>query len=151
MSRTWILLGHRTGARIFENPGPGKGLAPVEEIPHPQGRLKNQDFDADKPGRAFDSHGTGRHALQRAHSPVEQAAILFAKQLAERLEQARVAGRYERLVLVAEPRFLGWLRAALSPETAQRVVASVDKDYAELEARELSERLGKELDGLLKI
>jgi protein required for attachment to host cells len=151
MPRTWILLAHRSGARILENPGPGKGLEPVEEIPHPEGRFKNQDFDADKPGRAFDSHGTGRHAMERGHSPVEQAAILFAKRLAERLDQARAAGRYERLVLVAEPRFLGWLREALSPETASRVIASLDKDYAEIEPRALTARLSEELDGVLRL
>lgn len=151
MSSTWILLAHRSGARILANPGPGKGLQPVEEIPHPEGRLKNQDFDADKPGRAFDSHGTARHAMEREHPPVEQAAIAFAKRLAEHLERARAAGRYDRLVLVAEPRFLGWLRESLSPETAQRVLASVDKDLADTDPRTLPERLARELQGVLRL
>lgn len=151
MPPTWILLAHRAGARVLEHLGPGKGLQPVEEIPHPAGRLKNQDFDADKPGRAFDSHGTGRHAMEREHSPVEQAAMAFARQLADHLDRARATGRYERLVLVAEPRFLGWLREALRPETAQRVIASVDKDLAENDPRTLAERLGKELEGVLRI
>ncbi len=151
MSPIWILLAHRAGARILENPGPGKGVQIVEEIPHPEGRLKNQDFDADKPGRAFDSHGTGRHAMEREHSPVEQAAMAFASRLAEHLDRARATGRYDRLVLVAEPRFLGWLRDALSPETTQRIIASVNKDLTETDLRTLANHLSKELEGVLRL
>lgn len=151
MKKTWILIAHRGGARLLENPGPGKGLELIEEIPHPEGRLKNQDIDADKPGRAFDSHGQGRHALERERMPTEQLAAQFAKQLAGMLDEGRVRMRYDQLVLVAEPRFLGWLRDALSPETAQRVVASLDKDLGEVDLHELPERLAKDLEGVIRL
>jgi protein required for attachment to host cells len=111
--------------------------------PHPEGRLKNRDIDADKPGRAFDSHGQGRHALERERMPTEQ--------LAGMLDEGRVRERYDQLVLVAEPRFLGWLRDALSPETTQRVVASLDKDLGEVDLHELPKRLAKDLEGVVRL
>ena len=30
MAKTWILVGHDAGARVFENHGPGQGLEFVE-------------------------------------------------------------------------------------------------------------------------
>lgn len=32
MAKTWILVAHEAGARVFENRGPGKGLELVEHL-----------------------------------------------------------------------------------------------------------------------
>src|SRR5205814_8802780 len=37
MSKTWILVAHRSGARLFENRGPGKGLAFLRHRDKPAG------------------------------------------------------------------------------------------------------------------
>jgi hypothetical protein len=50
MNTTWILVAHRGGARLFESPGPGKGLQLVEDIPHPEGRLKSGESTPTNPG-----------------------------------------------------------------------------------------------------
>ena len=63
MNKTWIVIAHRAGARIFENDGPGKGIGHVDAIAHPEGRLENKALGSDKPRRSFDTHGPGRHAL----------------------------------------------------------------------------------------
>lgn len=141
MTTTWILVAHRGGARLFEHSGPGKGLQLVEEISHPQGRLKNGDINSDKPGRAFDKFGGGRHSMSKEHEPKEQVAIQFAKQLAETLDRGRTGGHYGKLVLVAEPRFLGELRAALPPHTAALVSAAVDKDLGGIGNHEIAGHL----------
>lgn len=141
MSKTWILLADRAGARLYENDGPGKGLHLIQDIPHPQGRLKNQDINADKPGRSFDSHGQGRHAMSKEHEPVEQVAIQFAQHLSHVLDQGRGTNRYKHLVLAAEPRFLGELRAALNAHTAALVAGSLDHDLMHVQESELPQRL----------
>ena len=89
MNKTWILIAHRAGARIFENDGPGKGLKHVDAIAHPEGRLENKALGSDKPGRSFDSHGPGRHALGKEHGPAETVAQEFAHALAARLDAGR--------------------------------------------------------------
>jgi protein required for attachment to host cells len=141
MTTTWILVAHRGGARLYAQAGRGKKLSRIEDLPHPAGRLKNQDIDSDRPGRSFDSHGSGRHAMSREVEPTEQVAMQFARDLAQRLERGRVAGDYQDLVLVAEPGFLGVLRAALTPTTAGRVAASLSKDLMHVEDRELPDHL----------
>jgi protein required for attachment to host cells len=138
---TWVLVAHRSGARLLENPGPGKGLKLLEDIAHPQGRLKNGEINADKPGRAFDKFGGGRHSMSKEHEPVEQVAIMFAKQLGEKLDQGRIHNQYQRLILVAEPRFLGELRATLTSPTAALVSDTIDKDLIGVENRDLPKHL----------
>jgi protein required for attachment to host cells len=128
INNTWILVAHRGGARLFENKGPGKGLNLLHDIPHPAGRLKNKDIGADKPGRSIDSHGPGRHSLSSEQEPTAHVTEQFAKQLSTMLDNGRHQQLYGKLVLVAEPRFLGSLRAALSTPTAALVTATVGKD-----------------------
>ncbi|UCH53717.1 MAG: host attachment protein [Pseudomonadota bacterium] len=140
--RTWILVAHRAGGRLFENPGPGKGLTLVQDIPHPEGRLRDQDINADRHGGSADTRGAGRHSYEASQTPTEHVAVQFAKQLAEILDSGRSQQRYAQLVLVAEPRFLGNLRAAMSPQTASLVSATIDKDLGSVEARDLPRFLG---------
>ncbi len=130
MKKSWILIANRSGARLFENTGPGKGLTLLEAIAHPAGHLKNQDINADKPGRSFDSGGQGRHALGKSESPTEHENERFAKELAVRLNDGRTHNQYSRVVLVAEPGFLGMLRASLDKQTAAMVEATIEKDLA---------------------
>lgn len=147
MERTWILVAHRSGARLFENRGLGKGVTLLQHLDHPAGKLKNQEINSDRPGRSFDRSGLGRHAYSSEHEPTEHVAEQFAKQLAGLLDDGRNHQRFGRLVLVAEPRFLGTLRAALSSQTAALVTATVDKDLGNTEARDLA----KHLDGAVWI
>ncbi|GMR04012.1 MAG: host attachment protein [Gammaproteobacteria bacterium] len=139
---TWILVAHRSGARLFENKGPRKGLTLVQNIEHPVGRLKSQDIDSDKHGRSFDSRGQGRHAYGKEHEPTAHVAEQFAKQLATLLEEGRNKRRYTKLVLVAEPRFLGNLRAVLTPQTAALITGTLGKDLGSVEARDMPKHLG---------
>ena len=141
MNNTWILVAHRGGARLFENKGPGKGMNLLHDIPHPEGRLKNKDIGADKPGRSFDSRGQSRHSLSKEQDPTTHVAEQFAKQLSTLLDDGRSHQRYAKLVLVAEPRFLGNLRAALSSPTAALVTATVDKDLGGVEPHNIPKHL----------
>jgi protein required for attachment to host cells len=141
MNTTWILVAHRGGARLFESKQTGKDLSLVDDIPHPEGRLKSKNLGTDRPGRSVDSHGT-RHALVQEQEPAAHIAEQFSQQLAGLLDDGRAQRRYGKLVLVAEPHFLGVLRAALSRETAALVTAVVNKDLGHVEPREIAKHLG---------
>jgi len=142
MNTTWILVAHRSGARLFENLGPGKGMQLVEDIPHPEGRLKSGEINADKPGRAFDSFGNGRHSMSQEHEAAEQVSLMFARHLCDKLEKARAENRFGKLVLVAESRLLGELRSALDKPTAALVSGTLDKDLAGVDNRDIPKHLG---------
>ena len=145
MTNTWILVAHDAGARMFESRGPGKGLDLVETIEHPEGRLRDRDIVSDRPGRSFrkDSGDPRRASMSRSEGPHDRAVADFARALADKLKHARVENQYERLVLVAPPRFLGLLRSSLDGPTAQLVVGSIDKDLASSKEAELIEHLGE--------
>lgn len=140
MKNTWVLIAHRGGARVCENKGPGKGLILLQDIPHPEGKLKSKDLGSDEPGRSFDSHGA-RHSFEQEVGLVAHVAEVFARRIAGILEDGRVGHRYGRLVLVAEARFLGILRAALSRETSALVTATVNKDLGHVEMQEVPKHL----------
>lgn len=141
MGKRWILVAHRSGARLFENRGPGKGLELLQTVEHPAGKLRNREIDSDKHGRSFDRRGGGRHAYTAEQEPTTHIAEQFAKQLADMLDDGRTRQRYAQLVLVAEPRFLGILRAALPAATAALVSGTLDKDLASADPRELPKHL----------
>jgi len=145
MAKTWILVAHEAGARIFENSGPGKGLDLLEAIEHPEGRARDRDLKSDRPGRSFrkDSGDPRRASMSGSEGPHDRSVSDFARALAVKLRHARTENRYERLVLVAPPRFLGLLRSSLDGPTAQLVVGSVPKDLASTKVGELLGHVGE--------
>ena len=144
MTTTWVLVANHSNAHLFETEGPGKGLKYLRNIPHPEGRLKSGDINADKPGRSQDSMKTGgRHAMGKEHDPKDQDALRYAKHLAQVMDEGRARNHYTQAVLVADPRLLGQLRAALDPHTAAMITASHDKDLAGLDEQALTRQLQK--------
>lgn len=148
---TWILVAHRAGARLYENPRPGKGLLLIAEHEHQEGRLHERDLLSDRPGRSFDSRGSGRHAMEPRESAKESVAEGFARRLADELGRARKAGRFDQLALVAEPHFLGLLKGALDDKTKARLVATVPRDLAECPDEELASHLASLLEDSVRI
>jgi len=141
METTWIVVAHRAGARIFAHKGRTSGLQLVEEIAHPEGRLRNRDIDADEPGRTHDRFGAHRHAVTPEHSAVERETERFAKTVAEHLEHGRTDHRFQKLALVAEPRLLGVLRDKLDAPTAALVTGTVERDLMHIPEHELPAHL----------
>ena len=145
MATTWILVAHDAGARLFENNGPNKGIQQLETVEHPEGRERDRDLTSDRPGRSFrkNSGDPRRAAMSQSVGPHERAVSAFAKSLSDKLKAARVQNRFERLVLVAPPKFLGILRSSLDGPTSQLVVGSIDKDLANSSDAELVKHLGE--------
>jgi protein required for attachment to host cells len=135
---SWILIASRTGARIIERQG--RELSLVQELSHARGRLRDREVDSDRHGRSSSRTGAS-HAFGQPESPHEHDAKAFARELAESLRQGRMEGRYQRLVLIAEPHFLGLLRQALDDVTGRLVAATVSKDLTHVELRQLASHL----------
>ncbi len=128
MVNQWILLADGSRARLLYL---RNRVAPMEEIAdfvHAASRMRDPDLATDEPGRVRDRHGSGRHAMAEPNQVKDQEKQRFARELAERLRQGRVEGRYDGLVLIAPPQFLGELREALDAATAERITHSFDKD-----------------------
>ena len=141
MSTTWILTANGGKARIFSAESPTSPLAEIATITHPESRLRAKELASDRPGRAFDSAGVGRHAMSSQVDAKEQEQIRFAREIVDRLEKGRVERDFEHLVVVAAPGFLGHLRASMAEPLQALVSTELNKDYTELSAGELRAHL----------
>ena len=141
---TWIVVGHRGGAKSYEHVGIGRGIKMIDGMANPTGRSQSRDLVSDRPGRAFASRGAGgRHALTAKSDAHEQALAVFVRDLAQYLGSGLSKKRYERLVLVAEPHFLGRLRKVLPRNVASRVHGAVRKDLFRSDRADLVRHLEK--------
>jgi protein required for attachment to host cells len=138
---TWILVAHRSGAVLFQSRGPGAPLTRIARVPNPRGRLKAGEIEADRPGRAFDRHGGGRHAHATEESPVDHIESAFVSRITERLEHGRTEGAFERLVLIAPAKMLGKIREAMPDPLRARVIGSVAKDLAHCDGEQVRSHL----------
>lgn len=103
-----------------------KKFSPLQEITSLQNetaREKTGDLISDRGGRAFDSFGQGRHTMASEKAdPKAHSAVVFAKEIADKASAAKRQGNFDRLVVIAAPRFLGLLRPALA-------TAGIDPDH----------------------
>ena len=126
----WVLAADSARARFFAADTAQGPLKEVADLVHPEARMHERDMASDGPGSAYDSVGQGRHSVGNAVEPKEEEAIRFAKEVCTRLDSARVAGDFDKLYVVAAPRFLGMLRDGLSEPTRKLVAAEIDKNLA---------------------
>ena len=139
--KTWIVVADAARARLVMNDGVGHGISDV-----PGGEFDNDlkhdgDVYADRPGRVHDRAAAGRHAMERPNDTKQLSAAAFAKEIAGHLERLERKGGFDRLVVIAEPTFLGHLRHALPKQIARRVSAEIAKDLTKASPDDLMKHL----------
>jgi protein required for attachment to host cells len=122
-------------AVIFQRKGRRTPLDELMRLQNETARMKSGDLLADRDGRSFDSHGQGRHAVEKENAdPKRQAALVFAKDLAVRIVKAGHKDDFDELVLIAAPRFLGLLRDALATAGKITPFLTIAKDVVQHDA-----------------
>ena len=127
----WYVVANRTEAVLYTDEAKQK-FQFVDRLLNEKGALHESELVSDRPGRGFSSSGgdgSVRHALAHRESHHEHVAKEFASRIAASLEAARNQKRFTEIVLVAEPHFLGLLRAALGPATTALVKCEVRHEY----------------------
>jgi protein required for attachment to host cells len=124
----WVVVADASRAKIYSRQQRRGQMELVQSLAEPAARAKQGDFDADAPGRSFDSQGDGRHAMEPDHTAKEHLRETFAHEIAAVLESARNNHRIEQLVVVAAPAMLGALRTQFSDATRKLVVTEISKD-----------------------
>ena len=142
-NREWVITANAAVCRIFQHDGKTKPLAEVKSVDWPRGRMAGRDMDSDRPGRAFDSAGQGRHAMEPRADPHAEE-LRFAREIATILEEAQRGGEFSRLIVIAAPRMLGSLRECLPESVSRLAVTEIDKDLTDYSTDELSAWLDKE-------
>jgi protein required for attachment to host cells len=138
---TWVVVADGSRGRFFELSSPSGPLTEVIDLVAPNVRLKEADLTSDRAGFEFDSGGTGRHAMRPESSAKQAAVVAFAREVTDALNTGFDDHRYKRLVLIAPPKFLGQLRAALAPRLSALVAHSIDRDLTRLKPEEIATRL----------
>ncbi|MDP1771776.1 MAG: host attachment protein [Methylobacter sp.] len=147
MKSTWILVADSTRARIFTADTPSSPLEEIEDFSHPIGRLHDRDITSGLPGK-IKSSGAGGHTFEQPTDPKKHEADVFAHHVAQHLEEAHNANRFEQLLIVAGPSFLGLLRNQLPEQIKKLVRFELDKELTMLSAADIRQHLPEYLSNL---
>jgi protein required for attachment to host cells len=147
MKSTWILVADNVHARIFTADAPSSELVELEGLTHTEGRLHDREMTTDLPGRIKSADGSG-HALEQPTDPKKHEADNFAHRIAKHLEAAHNANKFEQLLIVAEPSFLGLLRSHLPDHIKQHVCFELDKNITTQSAEDIRKHLPQYLPHL---
>lgn len=134
--RVRIVVADQSEADIYELEQRDIPPQLVQRLEDPDARLHDRDLKSDRPGRVFDHAAAaggrrgavGHHATGGERSPRKVEARRFARRIAEALDEARSENRYDRLVVIAPPAFLGLLREEMPAAVHAMLSAEVGKD-----------------------
>jgi protein required for attachment to host cells len=144
-----IVVANQAMARFYDTLGYGRPLSPAGDLQNPAARRHERDFDSDRPGRVFDSASpagrrrgaSAHHATNGEYSTRRREIERFAQRVAAKLARESAALRFDRLVLIAAPAFLGMLRDALPAALRAQVAATVNRDIAQLGEADVRDHL----------
>jgi len=145
MSSTWIVVADSARARLFELGRSRDELRELDDLINADARLPDRELTSDDSGRAFDSFGAGRHAMEDKISLKDQAIINFAAYINEQLLTALNERKFNKLILIADPRFLGILRDKLDDHIQKIVSTEIPKDLTRHPISDIASHLPEHL------
>jgi protein required for attachment to host cells len=136
----WVVVCDGAKALVLENVGDRKFPNLRTRETRQQEAAATHEIGSDAPGRAFQSVGTMRSAVEQTdwHRQNEDR---FLSTLAQDLDRAATKGEFKSLLLVAPPRALGVLRKHYTPRLREVLRAEVERDYVKLPVAEIEHRL----------
>ncbi len=147
MKPTWILVADSGRARIFTTETPSSPLLEIEDFSHIEGRLHDREITSDLPGK-IKSTGGGGHAFEQPTDPKQHEAENYAHLVAHFLLDAHNAKKFDHLLIVAAPAFLGLLRSHLHEPVKQLICFELDKDLSKMNASDIRQHLPEFLPSL---
>jgi protein required for attachment to host cells len=128
MSKTWVVVAENSRARIFLMKNTGVSLKELADMQRSEARSYERELTSDRPGRTFDSRGGGRHAKEPELTMKKHETINFAKYIADYINSESEKGKFEKLILISAPEFLGLLRKNLNEAVKHRITRQIDKN-----------------------
>lgn len=151
---TWVVIADGEKYLLLENIGDREFLH-LKMVEHKTSENPAaRELSTDRAGRQHDSArdlggevaAWGKSGMQETdwHRVAEDR---FAEDLSARLERLAQAGRFSRLVVVADPRTLGTLRNAYGDRLAGVILAEIDKDLTNLPLDRIEASVGSWKEG----
>ena len=142
MRTTWVVAADASRARIFELSEPDQSLREVDDLVNPEGRLAEREVQVEPKGRFYGKGERNQaHTAEPAVQPVEHEVELFSKRVGHYLDHAYTEHRFDKLLLIAPPKFLGLMRQNIGAQARKAVEDEIPKDLAWFQDKELEEYL----------
>ena len=123
---TRVVVADNKRARIFVSHTVINNLVEQEDWVHSAASLSNRELVGDAAGKSVDLHGS----LDPATSAKEHEEEMFAKSLGKHLKELHNQKHFDQLILIAPPKFLGYLRKELPEPLDKLVTKTIDKDLS---------------------
>ena len=138
METTWVLVADGSRARIFETLKEIHTFSEIQFFDNPEGRASTREINTDAEGRfAQKGGGLQGHTSAPQANAIEHDVELFAKQVAQYLDHARTQARYDKLSIIAPPKFLGLMRHNLGKEVRKLVDQEIARDVSWFDAKDI--------------
>lgn len=138
----WIMVANSNDCRIYEYDHHKQYLALVDEINHPENKLKVHDLTTDHPGH-YRSCGTHHGSFEPEHSPLDFNIDEFAREMAVRLNKGRNDHSFDDITLLMSSKMEGLLAKHLNKPTKECIKAIIQKNLMFLSEHELKQYLNK--------
>ena len=140
MDMHWVMVGDGAGAKLYAGDALLEELTLVDQLHLTHGHVTHGDGS-----KTASLPGAGEGAHEAHHDGGRETEERFARAVAQLVNEGDSRRKFERVILVAPPRFLGDVRHALAGATAKKVVASIHHDWTKLGLRDLSDRIRRNL------
>jgi len=137
----WVLVANSGQARILEMQRNPYVFHQVSELVSEAQHLTNKEIVSDASGRDYHAQGPGSHSKKPRTDPHEQAEEQFSRSLARKMEKAAQLGRFDQLLVIADPRTMGRLRQRMNRSLAGKVTDEVALDLVGLPLPQLESRV----------
>jgi protein required for attachment to host cells len=139
MVPTWVLVADGARARLLALDKATQAVAEIEDFANPD--VRGREPARDRPPRTHDRLGDSRHAIEAHTSEREKQLRAFAREITDVLQRGHAEHRYEDLILVAPPHFLGTLNGQLDAQVRDCVSLALPKDLTSADTRVILEHL----------
>lgn len=140
MQNSWVLVANGSQARLFNLDGPKKSITLIKEFAHPESRMKTDQLSSDRSGN-FGGANIGSGSFNEPTDPKSYEMERFAMELVKSLDEGRASNKFDRVVLVASPHFLGLLKQNMNDQLSKAVSHTIQKDYTAVNDRDMLDQL----------
>jgi protein required for attachment to host cells len=137
----WFVVANQREAKIFvEIPQDGK-LKILKTLTNPLGFEKKRGLIRKEAGRGVKSIGRAssvHYTERKRHDPHEEAVIQFAKELCQFLQSEKLKNSFESMAVVAEPHFIGIIKAEMKVSLKKSVTNWIKKDLLKMPQEKLN-------------
>ena len=144
---TWVVVADGEHARILAPVKGPKMWSSIRALDSAEAHKRSSDLGSDAPGRDFESAPatSTRHAIAPRQDLHRMAKERFAGTVARVIDEAALAGEFDRVAIVAPGRTLADIRANLSPAATGRLIGCLAKDLTRIPDEQIGSHLSWEL------